>query len=1042
MRKIKLYNNCARGLISLMIGVVAQTMLLPAFFCLMLLPTVNVWGQNTAQRTFVTGKVTDDTNMPLIGVSVAEIGTTNGSVTDINGNYQIGVPANAILRFSYIGFKTIEKPVASSSVINVAMEYEVSGLEEVVVVGYGTQRKQDVTGAVAVVDMKEAQKLTSGSISEILQGQVAGVSIQSSGNPGSMGKISIRGVGSFSNVGPLYVVDGLIVNDVNHINPSDIESMQVLKDASSTAIYGSRGANGVIIVTTKKGKEGKPTFDVTAAYGFQELAKKIKMMNTTDFLYYNELSYINAGMDWPAKQALEAGTYLPNSDFQDAIFRVGKMQDYNVTYSQGSENTSFMTGIGFFSQDGVLQGPWYERFTYRVNSEGRYGILKIGQNLTLSSASRKLTNTGTSSFTNALVMPPVIPIYDPDEPSGRGGYGYGSVYFPTYSTNPVAQQETVDNRTVDNRVIGNVYGELKLLKVFTYKLNVGLDFWYGRQKIKDYAYTMRMGSAQTKYDDVLNEIRDQRMTLIAENTLTYNQKFGKHSIEALAGYTYQNDKWHYLRAEGYDQMVDGLWQIDLVGTQNNMWGSQQEHRMVSYLGRANYNYDDRYLLQFNLRSDASSKFGPENRRGYFPSGSFGWRLVNERFFESLKNVVDDLKLRVSYGVIGDMQALGNYDYIPGIDNSGPYEGFYAIFGPSGNETINDGALQSGSVNTMLGWETKTTLNIGLDYALLHNRLYGTIEWFDSKSSDLLINLPQAWATGVASRWTNYGEMSNRGVEISLGWRDKIGQINYNVNANLYTVKNEVLSLGELYREGGWNNVNRTEKGRSVADFYLIETGGIFQNMDEVFAHTTTLADGTVKLIQPNAQPGDVRYVDYNGDGQIDLSDRQWMGSPLPKFQAGLNFSADYKGLDFTMFWASSYGNKVFNAQRFELLRFDVDNFPADAKPWTWENPSTEYPRPYASSTDNRRAQTDRFLEDGSYLRLKNLQLGYTLPKVLTGRINASRCRLYVSGQNLWTITKYKGYDPEIVSGDVFGQGNDTGGYPPVRSYNMGLQITF
>jgi len=527
-----------------------------------------------------------------------------------------------------------------------------------------------------------------------------------------------------------------------------------------------------------------------------------------------------------------------------------------------------------------------------------------------------------------------------------------------------------------------------------------------------------------------------------EHTLNFNKKFGKHSLELLTGYTIQEDQWHYLRAEGYNQLVDGLWQIDLVGTQNNMWGSEQEHRLVSMLGRMNYNFDDRYLFQFNIRRDGSSKFGPENRFGVFPSGSIGWRVDQEKFFEPLLPIIDNLKIRASYGKIGDMQALGNYDYIAGIDNHGPYEGFYAIFGPSGTETVNNGALQSGAVNTTLGWETKTTKNLGLDFSMLESRLYGTIELFDAVSTDLLVNLPQSLATGVSNKWTNYGSIDNKGVELSLGWRGKKGNFNYNVNGNFTTLKNEVLELGESYREAGFNNVNRTEKGRSVGDFYLIETNGIFQSMDEVFNNTTTLENGTNKIIQPGAQPGDVRYIDFNKDGQIDLNDRQWMGSPLPKFEAGLNFSANYQGIDFTMFWNLCYGNKIYNAQRYSLLAFNVDNYPADVDPWTWDNPSTEYPRPYASSTDNTKAQSDRFLEDGSYIRLKNLQIGYSIPQKLGSKVGINKCRLYVSTQNLLTITKYKGYDPEIISGDVFGQGNDYGNYPPVRSYNVGLQVSF
>lgn len=1010
-----------------------KSFLLTVVFCLM-------FTSFSFAQVNVSGRVADKDNQPLIGVSVLEIGAGNGTVTDMDGKYNLTVKDNASLQFSYVGYKTWVQKVSKNGKLDIIMDDAASELSEVVVVGYGTQRKQDLTGAVSVVDVKEAMKLTTGSISEMLQGQVAGVSIQSSGDPGSMGKINIRGIGSFSNVGPLYVVDGLIVNDVNHINTTEIESIQILKDASSTAIYGSRGANGVIILSTKKGKQGKPTLDIKGTYGIQELSKKIYMKNTLDYLYYNQLSYINAGMEWPGNPV--DGTYLPNSDFQDAIFQTGKVSDYNVSYSQGSENTSMMMSGGFFSQDGVLAGPDYNRFTYRINSEGRFGIFKIGENITLSHAKNKSTNTNTSSFINALIMPPVLPIYDPNEPSGRGGFGYGNNYYPTYTTNPVAQQLSIDNRVTDNRIMGNVYAELNLFKYFTYKLNVGVDYWYGNRKIKDYVYTMRLGSAENKFMNVLNEIRDERMTSIMEHTLTFNRKFGKHHVDALLGYTVQQDEWHYLRAEGYDQKVDGLWQINLVGVQNNMWGSEQYHRLISYLGRVNYNYDDKYLIQMNIRSDGSSKFGPEYRRGYFPSGSFGWRMANEAFMEDTKDYIDDLKLRVSYGKIGDMQALGNYDYIPGIDNNGPYEGFYSIFGPAGTESVNPGALQSGSVNTKLGWETKTTFNIGLDYTLFNNKLYGTIEWFNARSTDLLVNLPQAWASGVSSKWTNYGVMNNQGLEISVGWRDKIGALNYNISGNVYAVRNEVLELGDLYREGGWNQVNRTEKGRSVGDFYLIETKGIFQNMDEVFDHTTTLENGNVVLVQPNAQPGDVRYVDFNEDGKIDLSDRQWMGSPLPKFQSGLNMGADYKGVDLTMFWHASYGNKIFNVQRYDLLKFDVDNYPADVEPWTWDNPSTVYPRPYASSTENRRAQTDRFLENGSYLRLKNLQLGYSLPKNIIKPLSISKCRFYISGQNLLTITDYKGYDPEIINWDVFGQGNDWGGYPPVRSYNVGLQLSF
>ena len=992
-------------------------------------------------RIEVSGVVTDAaTNEPLIGVTVAEKGKKgNGTATDLNGHFALKVPSNGTLTFSYVGYASQEVPVEGQTMLSVALSENQQMLDEIVVIGYGVQKKADLTGAVAVVDMDEAKKTQATNIAEMLQGQAAGVSVQTTGNPGEMSNVRIRGIGSFSSVGPLYVIDGLIVNDVNHLNPQEIETMQVLKDASAAAIYGARGANGVIVITTKKGKKGKPTLDISANFSVADMPKTIKMKSTPEFMYYNEQSYINSNTAWPAA-GIAAGTMLPNTDWQKAVFQVGTTQDYNLMYTQGTDHVNMAVGAGYLNQTGILEGPEYERVTARINTDATYGIFKIGENLTFQHTDNMTTNSG--SFANALSTPPVIPVYDPNEPSGRGGFGYGSATFPTYTTNPVANQESIRNQQVNDRVIGNLFVELDIWKYFKYKFNFGVDAWFGRTKTINHCYTMRMASGEQRYNDILDDIRDQRFTLLMEHTLNYNQKIGKHTIGALVGYTTEDVNWNYLRNQGYNQKVDGLWQIDLVGEQNNMWGSQQERRMISYLARVDYNYDDRYLLQVNFRSDGCSKFGPEKRRGNFPSASLGWRISNEKFFEPLLKYVNNLKLRGSWGMIGDMQALGNYDYIPGIDHTGPYEGFWAIFGPSGNETLYQGATQSAAVNTKLGWETKTTTNIGLDFDLLNSRLYGSVEWFSSKSTDLLLNLKTAWVTGVSTKWTNYGEMRNSGFEFMVGWRDKVNDFSYSVSANLSTVRNEVLRLGDSYYESGVNNINRSEPGRSIGDFYLIQFDGIFQNMDEVFNHTTTLPDGTVKVIQPNAQPGDVRYVDANGDGMIDTNDRVWCGSPLPKLEGGLTFSCEWKGIDFNMFWAGRYGNKIFNDVRYATLAFTVDNLPADVNPWTWDNPSNEYPRMYSGSTDNNLYYVDRFLEDGSYLRLKNIQIGYTFPEKWLKKLSISRVRAYVGGSNLLTITKYKGYDPDIICTDVFGQGNDTGQYPSTRQLNVGLQVSF
>lgn len=1006
-----------------------------------------------AQDVTVTGTVTDaDYDEPLIGVSVVVQGNSSlGTVTDLDGNYTIKVPAKSTLQFSYIGYENALVNVNGQKIVNVVLKPESNTLEEVVAIGYGTQKKADLTGAVAVVDMKEAKKTASTNIAEMLQGQVPGVSVSTTSAPGQMSSVQIRGTGSFNTVGPLYVLDGLIVNDVNHINPNEIESMQVLKDASAAAIYGARGANGVILITTKKGKKGQPSLDIAATWSVTDMPKKIEMMNATEFMKYHEQAYLNAGQSWTAADYAQemVGKMIPNTDWQKAVFQTGFTQDYNLMYTQGSDNVNMAIGAGYMDQTGVIAGPDYQRFTARMNTDATYNMgdnftLKIGENATFQHTIHHETTA--AGFWNALAMPSTIPVYgtawnNPDATDlDRRDYtfGYGSNTFKTYTENPVARQTRYQDLSVNNRVIANAFVELTFFKHLTYKFNGGVDAWFGRHKNYDLGYTMRLNSVETHFTNALYDNRDQRVTTVLENTLTYNNTFGKHNLTALVGQTAEDVNWHWLEAVGYDQKVNGLTQIDLSGKFERMAGSEQERRQLSYLGRLDYNYDGKYLAQFNFRSDGSSKFGPEHRRGYFPSLSLGWRISEEKFFEPLKETINNLKLRASWGKVGDMQSLGNYSYIPSIDHSGPYEGFYAIFGPSKNENVLDGATQSQKVNVALGWETKTTTNVGLDFNMFNSRLYGTLEWFYSKSTDLLLTLPQAWASGVSSVWTNYGEMSNTGLEFNIGWRDNIGDLDYSVSANVSTMKNKVLKLGESYRMEAFT---RTEEGRSISDFYLIPFDGIFQSMDEVYDYTAVV-DGVTKVIQPTAKPGDIRYKDVNGDGIIDSNDRTWCGSPLPKLELGINVSLAYKGFDFNMFWAGKFGNKIYNDLRHNLLNFNVDNIPADVTPWTWDNPSTTYPRMLADANSNNISYCDRFLENGSYFRMKNVQLGYTLPSNLTKKIYIQKVRAYVSGTNLLTFTGYKGYDPDFICGNVFAQGIDNGQYPSSRQVNFGLQVTF
>lgn len=999
-----------------------------------LITCVTVLGASAQTVDTVTGTVTDQTGEPLIGATVKVSGGKVATVTDLDGKYSIPVASNGKLTFTYIGYSTLNESVNGRNHIDVVMHENAEQLDQLVVIGYSTQKKADLTGSVAVVDMDEARKQPATDVASMLQGQVSGVSVGTSSQPGSIANIRIRGVGSFSSVGPLYVIDGMIVNDANNLNPNEIETMQVLKDASAAAIYGARGANGVILITTKKGKAGKPTLNVSANWSIQQMPKTIDMMSGKEFMYYNEQAYLNQGMPWPAA-GIEPGTVLPDTDWQKAVYQNGVTQDYNLMYTQGSDNVHMALAMGYVNQTGVVKGPRYERFTVRMNSDATYKAVTVGENFTYQHTNSQ--DYIASPFWDALTTPSVIPVRDPNEPSGKGGFGYGSANFPTYISNPIGLQERYDNRSVNDRIIGNIYGELRFLKYFTYRLNLGVDAWWGRKKNFDKAYTLRMASGEQRYENKLNDIRDSRYSLIIENTLKYEQSIGDHNITALIGYTMEDVKWHYLEAEGYNQQVDGLTQIDLAGKQNNMWGSQQERRMTSILGRIDYNYKNRYYAQFNFRSDGCSKFGPGKRRGNFPSVSIGWRPSEEEFWEPLRGIVNNLKIRGSWGKIGDMQALGNYSYLSSINHDGPYEGFNAIFGPSGNETLHAGATQTSRVNVNLGWETKTTMNIGIDFDLWNSRLYGSVDYYNALSSDLLYNVKTSWATGTDYLWTNYGKMRNSGVEIQLGWRDTVNDFTYNASVNISTINNKVLRLGDTFYQDG---ICRTEEGRSISEFYTRRFDGIFQSMDDVYAHTTTLEDGTVKVLQPNAKPGDVRYKDLNSDGVIDDDDREFVGSPIPKVEANLNFSVGWKGLDFNMLWTSRYGNKIYNSVLVSCYQFKVDNIPADVRPWTWDNPSDEYPRMYAGATDNTQA-SDRFVEDGSFIRLKNLQLGYTLPQNITRKFFVQKFRIYVSAQNLCTFTKYKGYDPDIVGG-VFTQGVDGGHFPNARTYSVGLQLDF
>ncbi|MDO9255273.1 MAG: TonB-dependent receptor [Bacteroidales bacterium] len=1002
-------------------------------FFFLLLIQCNVVSAQKPASDHVEGVVYDQAGATIIGVSVLIEGTTRGTITDVEGKFNLEIgSAKAKLTFSFIGFISQTLEVTPGSTLKITLVEESKQLEGFVVVGYGTQRKKDLTGAVAVVDVKEMKKMQPPTIGQALQGQVSGVSVSTSGEPGSTADIRIRGVGSFSNVGPLYVVDGMILTGGHpEFNVNDVESMQVLKDASATALFGARGANGVIIITTKKGKEGKTHIELSANYGVQQIANRIDMMNSLDFLRVNRQAYENAGKTWPGEP--DQGQVLVNTDWQNEFFKIGNTQDYNLTISGGNKDGNYLVSGNVFTQNGVVEGPWHNRYALRVNTGMKKGIFSFGENVLLTRSQTK-PMIGLP-FIDLCRMPPIIPVRYDD-----GSYGIGSTMYQTYGTNPVGLQETRDFIQNGNNILGNVFAEVEILKDLKFKSNLGVEYnsWNDREKT---TFDQIRYLEVSNYTNQVTERRGDFTTLIFENTLTYKKAIGKHSFDALAGYTAQQTNWKQMTSTVHD-LVPGFWVLSAGSKDMVMSGTDSENSMLSMLGRVNYAYDDKYLVQGNIRRDGSSRFGENYRYGIFPSASLGWRISQENFFGNAKKYINDLKLRASYGTIGDQQAIGDYDYATYIT-----VGEGGIFGP--DQVLNVGSIQKGRSNPNLRWESKTTLNLGFDFAALGSKLYGSVEYFSADSKDILVKLPVSWTDGSdITPWTNYGKVNNKGVEVSLGYREQSKAFKYNVSVNMTSLKNTVQQLGQSYREGGINGVNHSEEGRSVGDFYVVRTDGIFQNWDEIYAHSkininSTTGDTVANMIQPNAKPGDIRYKDSNNDGKIDKNDREFVGSPFPRFELGLQFSCDYKNFDLSLFITGVFGNMIYNNTKFWLERMDeTSNLPANLVPWTEENHSTTTPRAMMGPNDNTLSYSDRWMEKGDYVRIKNLQIGYNIPKTILKTKVVESFRFFAGVQNLLTITKYSGYDPEISGGDIFGKGNDDGHFPPVRSFNGGIQVSF
>jgi TonB-linked SusC/RagA family outer membrane protein len=991
------------------------------------------------QAIKVSGTVTDEKGAPLPGVSVKVKGTNVGMVTDVNGKYALTVDdATATLEFTFLGFTKLEVPINARTEINVVLKEAQTALNEVVVIGYGTVRRSDLTGAIASVKGTDIKAQGVSDITRSLQGKMPGVTIESAGgDPGAGTRILIRGVGTLGNAAPLYIVDGVQVASINNLNQTDIESIDVLKDASAAAIYGSRAANGVVLVTTKMGKSGAPTVQLNANYGQQRIVRKVDVLNSQEWANVSNAAHDNAGLPRLdiAKNPGQLGT---GTDWQDAIYRTAPVQQYNLLVSGGSESTRYSVSGGYNDQQGIVDVTGYKRYNMRVKTETTKGILRFGETVLLS-REKFITmaggwgGQGGNPVGSAAKMIPVFNIYDPTAIGGFAG-AYGPV---VNVANPVAQLNLEDINREYTSILANAFAEVSLLPGLKYKLNLG----YTNSFNSNYDYYKRyaVGTLFSHPTNDINLNKDQTVLVLLENTLNYDKHFGKHSIQALAGYTYQSTKYNYV-ATGRTDLPDGIDQIDAgAGVATNA-GNSTESNLLSVLGRVIYSYDNRYLLTASFRRDGSSRFGSENRYGNFPSVALGWNISNERFFEPLLKAFSSLKIRASYGVLGN-QEIGDYQYSAAVASNINY-----VVGSGQQKWF--GSIQTAFASPNIKWESTKTSDVGIDAGFLNNKLNITVDYFNKRTTDVLLNVPIPGSAGAVSNpVVNAGTLRNQGIELGANFNDNIGKFNYGVFGTISAVRNKVIALGTGSQQifGGQPthhgaSSTLTEAGGSIGSFYLIKDIGIFNSQAEVDAYQK---DG--KLIQPNAAPGDVKFQDTNGDGQINDNDKVNAGSPFPKFEYGFGINASMYNFDINMFFQGSQGNKIYNGLRQDLestnLEFNYSKALLNA--WTSENHSN-VPRAITSDPNFNNRTSTRFLEDGSYLRMKTLQIGYKLGKDLLTKLRITSLRAYISADNLFTITDYTGFNPDLGrTGAIGDRGVDYGhvAYPLARTISIGVQLS-
>ncbi|HEY8399133.1 MAG TPA: TonB-dependent receptor [Flavihumibacter sp.] len=968
----------------------------------------------------IRGKVTSSDGTPVAGASILIKSSGKTITTDAEGNFSADLNEGEELTISHVGFADRTVVVGSGDFISVEMTSTTADLQQVVVVGYGTQRKKDLTGAVSVVDPNDLKKRQATTVAEAMQGLASGVYVRGSGRPGAEANIQIRGIKNLSNTNPLYVIDGLIATANRDFNPNDIESIQILKDASAAAIYGSRAANGVVIITTKRGRSGPMKVDISAKSSVQ-IMPRYDLAGREEFARLNYMAYDNAGVP---RQELEMEN---NTDWQDAAYRTGQMHDLNASFSGGGQNSSYMVSGNYLGNKGTVIGTKFDRIGLRVNSQGTKGIFSIGENISITNAVDDQMSG--NPVLDVVRLLPTIPVRDPRNP---GGYGYGhEARARTFGTNPVAIADLEDREQQNLRIRGNLWSELKFTPWLKYRFNVGID-----ASNDHYKYLRKEGNwtLNQPYDPAIaNENMARYISKQVDNTLTFNKSFGLHQVNLVVGQTYQSDRYEQIWGTKRNMLPNpqgGYYSTLDQGNEPQTGGYINEAVILSYLGRLEYNYDDRYLLNAVLRRDGTSRLGPDHRWGNFPSLSAAWRISRENFFNV--DWIDDLKIRASYGTLGSSN-IGYWDYLAVINT-------FSTIAMGTNQAILPGATQVRLANPDLGWEKLEQSNIGFDAMFLRNRLSVTAEYFSATTKDVLTTMPIAMTTGNdgGNPVVNAATLRNKGFEFSATFRDQVKDFGYSVGLNLTTLKNKVLELG-YGRTNIYVGNTVTEIGQPLGMWYVLQTDGLFQNEQDVLNHKNK--DGVV--IQPNAKPGDIRFRDNNGDGQITNEDKVVVANPWPKLEMGLNIGASWKRLELTMNWFGSFGHTVYNSYRSVVDRFDDNsNYRAGIKPWTPENPNTKTPRALYASTLNSRGDSDRWLEAGDFFRMKYIGLTYAVPENLLKKVGFNSAHLSLSGQNLITFTKFTGLDPEFNNSSIYERGVAGFIYPNVKMVSLGLSVGF